>query len=383
MLLLRIKYNISGKEEPVRRFFSCLKITAFILLAVLMISPVSAAKSEISYYQEIIRKDRSAEEHPSDKISADIAEQCGQYLKKFKTSPHSNEIRIIAVKHEELPVASLAYCISLVKSGISNPEKIKAYLWMCNVYYLSSRFEDCADASLKALSLSPKGDDKKIFALLRIRSLILLQEYEKAAVLIKAHKKILENEADNLSSEIVMRTGEGHDPLNGKKEMPPTRLYMLAHKFELEHNNDFAFSAYKDLKNKYPRSPEAMVSASVFASLEKSGAKYSSSYNRKSSSLHLTPDYAVDTVEQSKIYAVLIGPIYDLNEAKGIKKEMTPDFAGILLVRGKDGFYLYVGNEPSAEKALALKIRIAEEYALNGKIALRKEESGREYIYGE
>lgn len=360
-----------------------LKIAAIIVPVLLALSPVSAAKSEISYYQEIIKKDRSSDVHPSEEDSAKIALLCDQYIKQFKTSPKSGEIRLIAVKHEELPVKSLSYCEAIVRSNVSAQEKIKAYIWMCNIYYLTSRFEESADASKKALALSPQNDDKRILALLRIRSLILLQEYESAAVLIKAHKKILANEADLLSSEIVLRTGEGIDPLASKKELLPSRLYMLAHKFELEHKNDFAFSAYKDLRSKYPRSPEAMVSAAVFESLEKSGAKYSSGYNNKSSSLNLTLDYPVDTVKQSRVYAVLIGPVYDLKEAQGIKKEMTPDFAGILLVRAKDGFYLYVGSEPSAEKALALKVRIAEEYALNGKIALRKEDSGREYIYGE
>jgi hypothetical protein len=158
---------------------------------------------------------------------------------------------------------------------------------------------------------------------------------------------------------------------------------MTARKFEQEHQNDFAYSAYRDLRTKFPRSPEAMVSSAVYASLEKSGANYSSNYSSKSSRFNLTPEYTVEETTQSLVYAVLIGPVYDLKEAQGIKKEMTPDFNGILLVRGKDGFYLYVGSEPSAEKALALKVRIAEEYALNGKIALKKEESGREYIYGE
>jgi hypothetical protein len=345
--------------------------------------PVFPSSAELDQYQEILKNDRASESASTGKDSGEISSMCATFLKKYKKSSRSNDIRFIAIKHEELPVTSLAYCESILRSGSAATDKIKAYLWMCDLLYLTSRYEECADASRKALSLSPAADDKRTLLLLRIRSLLMLQEYDSASILLKANRKILSSEGDLLRSEIVMRTGDGTDPSAANKDLTPSRLYMTARKFEQGHQNDFAFSAYKDLRTKFPRSPEAMVSSAVYATLEKSGAKYSSNYSSKSSRLNFTPEYTVEETPQSLVYAVLIGPVYDLKEAQGIKKEMTPDFNGILLVRGKDGFYLYVGSEPSAEKALALKVRIAEEYALNGKIALKKEESGREYIYGE
>jgi hypothetical protein len=361
--------------------------SASLLLVCFVILTIPLFASEESLYQDIKRLDKTVREKvildADSSENTKLRELCGRFLKSYAKSKKQNEIKMIAAAAESSPVSSVKLYDSIIKNASSSAEKNEAAFKACELLYLSSRFEQCAQYAKGALAVEKNPDKKRVFALLRIRSLIIMQEYDSALSLIKVYTPLLADESDALVTEIVLRTGEGIEPAKSKPASSPTLLYFLARKFELDHRTDFAYSAYKDLHDKYPRSPEAMGTTTAYLALQKQGAVYKKDYLASSKNIALSHDYSVEPDSDSKIYAVLIGPIYDLNESKRIKKEMTSDFSEILLVRGTDGFYLYVGRESTAEKALALKIRLAEEYALNGKIALIKENNGREYIYGE
>ena len=66
-------------------------------------------------------------------------------------------------------------------------------------------------------------------------------------------------------------------------------------------------------------------------------------------------------------------------ELKGLLKEF--DF--LRTVKLRDGFALYVGRGPDEESALKLKVRLAEEYGINGRIVRISGDGDRSYIYGE
>ena len=53
------------------------------------------------------------------------------------------------------------------------------------------------------------------------------------------------------------------------------------------------------------------------------------------------------------------------------------------MVRLKNGYALYVGKRPDEEAAMKLKMRLAEEYGINGRIVRISGDGQRSYIYGE
>ncbi|HNX59693.1 MAG TPA: SPOR domain-containing protein [Spirochaetota bacterium] len=121
-------------------------------------------------------------------------------------------------------------------------------------------------------------------------------------------------------------------------------------------------------------------------SFEKSSVKYSSEYLRSAKTQtvdSMSPDREIPDDRNDLAYSVLVGPFSSEKEARILKKEMTEDFDGVVIVKKGKGFLVFIGNEPSAEMAVSLKVRLAEEFGLNGKIVQRRNDNGREYIYGD
>ena len=77
-----------------------------------------------------------------------------------------------------------------------------------------------------------------------------------------------------------------------------------------------------------------------------------------------------------------MGPLASSRKAAELKG-LLKDFDFIKTVKLKNGYALYVGRGPDEESALKLKIRLAEEYGINGRIVRISGDGERSYIYGE
>lgn len=349
----------------------------------LALSSAAFASGADRAYSEIIRLDET-DENASD----DIPKKCDHFIKSYPSSDRIPEIHIIAARHENSPVKALNHYTAIIRQFPKYTQILAVYRETCQILYLSSRYEESSRYAKTALSIDRSKNQTHIFSLILIHSLILSQEYDDASNCLKKYSSAIdEDERSVLSDELSLRTGGNvSNPVNAGNSRSSCELYLLGKQYELERKYDYAFSAFKDLIHQYPRSPEGMIASKRLDLLVKQSPKYTKAYlnpQKEKNEFNLEHTSPIDDIDNALAYSVLIGPLYNLAEAKNLKKEMTGSFEQIVLVKSADGFYLYVGRESSAEKAVALKIRLAEEFALNGKIAQRKEDSGREYIYGE
>lgn len=360
-----------------------MRFSSFIIVCFLSINSAAYAAVDGSY-SEIVRIDKSDD---SNNVS-DLIKICDQYIKSHPASDRIPDIQMIAARHENNPTKALNRYNSIIRQFPKYPETLSVYKETCQILFLSSRYEESARYAKTALSIDRAKKQTNYFSLVLIRSLILSQEYDDASVFLKKYSSSINDEDSSvLSNDLSIRTGENiPSPVRTGNSRSSCELYLIGKQFEIERQYDYAFSAFNDLVHLYPRSPESMIASNRLALLDKQSPKYTKAYlnpRKENNEFNVHHESTIIETDTDLAYSVLIGPLFNLAEAKNLKKEMTGSFEQIVLVKSADGFYLYVGRESSAEKAVALKIRLAEEFALNGKIAQRKENNGREYIYGE
>jgi hypothetical protein len=339
-------------------------------------SPLFAGEREL--YQHI--HDQTSMNNP------DILKECKLFLKRYPQSHYAVEIHIRAALSESSPAAALSHYETVMTRFKQTPLINDVRLSACDLYFLSSKYDKCSKLALSALKT--RIDHEELFIHYLVRSYILMQDFDAASEALNQYGSLLgRDERLVLSQCIASKTGNSLPTDSAKKQIGPTELMIIARDFELRRMINQAYSAYRDLSTRYPRSPEAMASKGNLATLEKGSPHYTAKYRndipRDKVMPALTPEHPITESGSDLRYSVLIGPIPNLKDAKSLKKEMTDEFDAVVIVRGDRGFFIYAGDEPSADRAMDLRIRLAEEFGLNGKIVQRKEESGREYIYGE
>jgi hypothetical protein len=82
-------------------------------------------------------------------------------------------------------------------------------------------------------------------------------------------------------------------------------------------------------------------------------------------------------------FSVALGPLATREEARQIAGLIKGDFEPLRVVRVRSGFMLYAGAAGASRDALGIKIRLAEEFGLNGRVVRMVNDSERTYIYGD
>jgi len=167
----------------------------------------------------------------------------------------------------------------------------------------------------------------------------------------------------------------------------PSVLYLLGEFYESTGDINRAYSAYRDLNKIYPRSPESLLTVTRTAKLKESGAVPLSyipddSLIRKLDPIDIKPEIDDNETKSDILYAVSIGPLLSRNKAWDMKK-LAERIAPCSTVLLKTGYMIYCGRYSSPDDALAGRIRLAEEYGINGSIVRLQASTGRQYIYGE
>jgi hypothetical protein len=87
--------------------------------------------------------------------------------------------------------------------------------------------------------------------------------------------------------------------------------------------------------------------------------------------------------EADVAYAVALGPFSSKAEAERVRRIISGEFAPIQSVAVAGRHLVYVGRARDTDAAVALKIRLAEEFAMNGTIVRIRRDENRRYIYGD
>lgn len=165
-------------------------------------------------------------------------------------------------------------------------------------------------------------------------------------------------------------------------------IYLLGEFYENRQMHDESYSAYFDLVSKYPGSPEAAEASRRMKGLMKHNPRRVAYLPGKkildgTEKIDIHPEKKLPEEDASAaFYSISVGPLASSKKATELKG-LLKEFDYLRTVKLRDGFALYVGRGPDEESALKMKVRLAEEYGINGRIVRISGDGERSYIYGE
>jgi hypothetical protein len=148
-----------------------------------------------------------------------------------------------------------------------------------------------------------------------------------------------------------------------------------------------AYSALLDLVKRYPRSPEARVARDRIRKLRSHKPEYVKYIPERErldryDTINIHPEIEMEEDRGKERYAVSIGPLLSLKSAREIA-ETARKFGTTRIVQVRRGYLVITGSDREREKALRIRVRLAEEFGINGHLIRLEEQDGRQYIYGE
>ena len=353
-------------------------------------------KSE-KHYLEAIKK------HSEEKNGPGAQKLAAEFLKAYPASTYIPDVRLVLADQETSPSEALLKYKLLVNKFRYFNRNDYAQNKICEIHYLTSNWQELKAESLNAKHKFPSSRYRDRFSMFLIISELYLGEYDSAgeecrhlvennheyntlaaALLLRAyiHKK-----SSGLSKQYIGTIREiavGFD----KSDAMPATLFLLAEFYEHKKLYNEAYSAYSDLSLKFPGSPEAAEAGKRISVMMKHGPIKVSYLPKKNlvdntESLDISPD--IDLPEKDEpltFYSIAVGPFSSLKGAAEIKK-LLAEYDFVKTVRLNTGYAVYVARCADEDAVLKVKIRLAEEYGLNGRIVRISSDGKNSYSYGE
>jgi len=322
------------------------------------------------------------------------------FLKNFPKSNYVPDVRLLLADKEtdvELAVKKYSAVVSNY-SGFAGREY--AQYRICQILDLISKWKDLKNETVKAIKLFPAGRYINEFRFMHITSLIMLEEYKNAKEEII---KITENtrELETLSvvisylAEIEKKTGgNARGYLNNlrelaagfkKSEIYPSILFRLAFFYDEKKDYDKAFSAYSDIIKMFPDSPEAAMSGREIEKIKKFNPKKTAYIPdiqaiKNTDNIDLSPEYDIKKDTAANFFSVAIGPFTKLKDADNVFR-LLRDYDSARKIKLSHGYMIYLGEYRDTDSALETRIRLAEEYGINGNIVRVSVQGTKSYIY--
>ncbi len=337
--------------------------------------------------------------------SADIRKTGEDFVRRYPSSPLLGEVYLIMAENESDAAAAMkAYRGAIGR--LRGEKALEARAGLCRILHLSSRWSELARESRSALEYHGADPRAPEFMLHLARASISTEEYEKAARLCeevpkKSHKYEYLSSALLLLSYIDRKTtgySRGYfttlrDIVRGfpEADIAPTALYLLGRSWHDRGDRGRALSAYRKVASRFPRSPEAVFAAEKLASLEKQAIAPADHIPGDDilkamdpidlegyRELREPPDESVPTV-----FSVSLGPVDTVAAARDVAKLIKDEFGPVRIVHQRGRYGIYAGRHRDTKSAMTMKIRLAEELGLNGRIVRIRRDEGRTYIYGD
>jgi len=380
---------------------SAAAIAAAGLLAFAGIGPVhlSAARSPGgSDRQEY----RTIQKLAADKKYGDVKTRSARFFKAHPGSPHVPDVRLVLAEIEASPDEAISKYRAVVSRYPRYGRRHLAQYRICEIAFLQSKWDVLAREAREGQRLGKSPHDGKfgrylVIALIHTgdyadaerecrRLIDTDHEYETMArsLLLLAH--ILRS-ASGFSREYIAAVRDIALGYAGSDAIQAV-LYLLGEFYESRKMYDESYSAYSDLVSKYPGSPEAAEASRRMKGLMKHGPRRVAYLpGRKildsTENIDIHPEKNLPEEDASAaFYSISVGPLASSRKAAELKG-LLKEFDFLRTVKLRDGFALYVGRGPDEESALKLKVRLAEEYGINGRIVRISGDGDRSYIYGE
>lgn len=336
-----------------------------------------------------------------------IEETSRDFFKAYPSTRHVPEVRLMLAELEKDPEEAVRQYRVLVEKYRYYPRRDYAQYRTCEVLYLLSRWDDLAAESGRGAALfggSPHGTE---FKLMLAKAHLYRENYEEAwricmelskpggpraptveALLMMAY---LERRTSGYSREYLRRL---RDLAVGFRDTSaaPAALYLMGRFYEEAGDYNKAYSAYGDTAKRFPRSPESqfargrMEGLAEFKPARKSYLPDDAEL-RERDAIDIRPETDLedpgDAARREVSYAVSLGPFYSPGDCREIMDLIKGEAAPISTVRVGARHMIHAGRFSDSDSALPLKIRLAEEFGLNGTIVRIRASENRRYIYGE
>jgi hypothetical protein len=327
------------------------------------------------------------------------------FIKKYPASKLMPEILLIQCEIETNPTITLSKLNTIINKYPRYKNADYARYKICEIHYFTSNYEELKKEADKAITLYGKRsryysdfvffsskasfykhnfDDSLYTSGELIRDNTKYQRYgELRLQTIYSSQKVNYDSTEysrSLKNSYFELQGTGSDI---------SSLYLLARHYEYGHKYDYSFSLYTDLITKFPRSPEALLANKRIAILRDQKPKYIPNVLSKIKDepddivTSLSPTSEVNENRSNNYYALTIGPLYNLKEAEILADELRRSFSSVHVVRTYRNFVIYVGRESSTDESMNLKIRLAEEYAINADIIYVTNHNGLNFVHGQ
>lgn len=327
-----------------------------------------------------------------------------EFHKKYPSSPRRGEVYFVMAENTSSPDLSLKYFRS-ASSLLKGSRALDARLHVCRILHLASRWKELEEEARSALPFAGDEPRKADFMLHLARAYISEEEYEKAADLCEKTIKISDRPAHVLLSLLMLSHAERkmtgysrgyfsilRDIISGfqQSENACAALYLLGRAHHERGDYDRAYSAYREVISRFPRSPEASFASAKIAALESHNPKtvaflpdetFLKSLDKIDLGAHAPAEE--DHIPKKSYYAIMLGPVDEKSDAMKIARTIKGEFAPVKIVHSAGRYAVYAGRLRDTKSASTMKIRLAEEMGYNGKIVRLRLDENKTYIYGE
>ena len=328
------------------------------------------------------------------------------FFKRFPKSRFIPTVRLILAENEPNPVDAIKQYRILVDKYSFYKRRDYAQYKICEVFYLQSRWSNLRVEAHKGTTLFKKSSYITKFKLFLAKANIFLERYDDAKKncfdIIKSDHKY-----ENLSESLLLLSylnrityGLSRRYLNNLRELvtgfkgsgvEPIAIYLLGKYYEGRGHYNKAYSAYIDLIDRFTKSQVSIYARRRIESLRRykpSKTNYIPDHEDigRDDEIDIHPEMDISGEAYEEVnydYSISISFFDDLKKAKKIKNLIKKDFDPIDIVKVGNKYIIYVGRLKNSDRALFTKIRLAEEFALNGQIVRIIKEKKRIYIYGK
>lgn len=334
-----------------------------------------------------------------------LLETSKKFFNKYPKSRSIADVRLILAENEQKPEKSIEQYRILVNKYRFYKRRDYAQYKLCEILYLLSRWRELKDESLMGTRIFKNSRYFFKFQFLLAQALIHLEMFEDArdiclAITRRDHSyeklsktllllSYINRRTSGFSQSYLYRLRELIVGFSNSSEIP-TAIYLLGNYYEAKGDYDRAHSAYIDLFERYPKSPVSTFCKRKIAYLKKyspSKVDYIPEVDniRKTDKIDIHPEIEIDDKQavEDIIYSISLSYFHSLKEANKIRDLIKMDFWPIKILKIGNRYIIYVGRIQDLDSSISIKIRLAEEFGLNGKIVRMIRDSEKLYIYGE
>lgn len=290
-----------------------------------------------------------------------------RYLETHRDGAHRADAELLYAK-TAADVEEQTDILENYLKRFTEPERNRdAYRLLAECYFLKGEF-----SSLSALSARyyARGGRERFMTVFRVRAQMLSQNYaaawremDKNGDGFPAAMRAFAQKRSTGSSSHIQRLRS--DP----SAVTAPALYVAGVFLEEDGFINEAFSAFTDVTRRFPRSPEAVMAARKLALLNERHPVYTADYLKPSAPLaQLAHESIEPEVPGAGSFSVEVGPLYNLEEAKQLRKEIGTEYGRTLILKRRREFVLLVGLFSTSDRALNAKIRLAQEAGINGHV---------------